>query len=218
VLRLHRSAPELRRAGRPYQVEHVPEAHCWTEVPEHLGGLASQRIRWQRGLLESLMEHRGMLFAPRHGLIGLVVLPTFWVIDVLGSFSTLLGFLMLPWLVLQGQVPAWHLNLFLIATIGIGAVTSLLAISVESRAGGVYRHPAQVAALAAISMLEVFGYRQLNTWWRIRGTWNHLMGRNSRWKSIERSEKRRSGGTTLVDFAKQSQPDAKKADGSGRPG
>lgn len=185
VMRIHRHAPELRAAGRPHLAVHVPEANCWTEVPLRWRDLAAQRIRWQRGMVESLRDHRAMLFNPRHGLIGLVVLPMFWLIDVVGPFSTGIGLLVVPWLVLHGQVPAWHLDLFLITTIGLGLLASLLAVSIESRSGA-YRHPAQVALLICVSLLDNLGYRQLNAWWRLRGLWNHLLRRRPGWSAITR--------------------------------
>ncbi len=52
VMRLHRLHREQRI---PYRIVFVPNPVCWTEVPETLRVLKSQRVRWQRGLSESLM-------------------------------------------------------------------------------------------------------------------------------------------------------------------
>jgi len=187
VMRLHAHGPALRAAGRPSRVVHVPEANSWTEVPTRWRDLASQRVRWQRGMLETLRDRRAMLLRPRYGLIGMIVLPMFWLIDMLGPFSTALGLLVLPWLVWSATLPAWHLDLFLATTIGIGLLTSLLAVSIECRSGGVYRRPSEAALLCLACICENLGYRQLNAWWRIKGTWHHLIGTGRHWKSLART-------------------------------
>ena len=63
VVRLHRM---LRERGVDYRIEFVPDPVCWTEVPEDRRTLANQRIRWQRGLSESLAGHWQLMFS-RHG-------------------------------------------------------------------------------------------------------------------------------------------------------
>ena len=61
----------LRRARRDYRIVFVPEPVCWTEVPETLSQLGSQRRRWSRGLAQLLRKHRRMIGNPRYGRIGL---------------------------------------------------------------------------------------------------------------------------------------------------
>ena len=72
VVRLHRV---LSRDGRPYRIIFAPEPVCWTEAPENLVMLRSQRIRWQRGLCESLWLNAELLFSRRGGWAGWVAFP-----------------------------------------------------------------------------------------------------------------------------------------------
>ncbi|MBU0762992.1 MAG: glycosyltransferase family 2 protein [Candidatus Altiarchaeota archaeon] len=46
-----------------------------TNVPQTLGGVARQRIRWGRGTMQVIRKHKDMVFNPRHGFIGLYGLP-----------------------------------------------------------------------------------------------------------------------------------------------
>ena len=73
VVRLHRLH---RLARKPYRIVFVPDPICWTEAPESLTVLRSQRSRWQRGLLESLTLNRRLLFHPRGGAPGWLAFPT----------------------------------------------------------------------------------------------------------------------------------------------
>ena len=67
VVRLHRLH---RAAGRRYRIVFVPDPICWTEAPESLRVLRSQRTRWQRGLAESLTLNLGLMFSRRGGAAG----------------------------------------------------------------------------------------------------------------------------------------------------
>lgn len=56
---LHR---HFRLQGKPYRIKSVAEARCWTEAPESRRVLKSQRVRWQRGLMQSVIMNRELLF------------------------------------------------------------------------------------------------------------------------------------------------------------
>ena len=65
IVRMHRL---LRAKRQPYRVEFVPDPVCWTEAPEDYRTLKNQRIRWQRGLAESLSANWGLMFSKNGGL------------------------------------------------------------------------------------------------------------------------------------------------------
>ena len=50
----------------PFRVAYIPDPICWTEGPETVRSLANQRIRWHKGLIESLLNSKKMLFNPRY--------------------------------------------------------------------------------------------------------------------------------------------------------
>ncbi len=68
VIRMQKLMHERKK---PYRIQFVPDPICWTEAPENLRVLARQRSRWHRGLVETLVNHRGMLFNPRYGIAGM---------------------------------------------------------------------------------------------------------------------------------------------------
>ncbi|MFQ5926709.1 MAG: glycosyltransferase family 2 protein, partial [Terriglobia bacterium] len=92
VVRIHRY---FRERGEPYRVLFVPDPVCWTEVPESGRLLARQRRRWQRGLGEVLRLHRDVLFRPRYGLLGWLVLPYF-ALEFLAPVMEMAGFIFFP--------------------------------------------------------------------------------------------------------------------------
>jgi len=72
TLRMHRF---LRDRDVPYRIGQVPDALCWTLVPETSRVLHRQRKRWHRGLRQVLSKERGMLFRPRYGIVGFAAVP-----------------------------------------------------------------------------------------------------------------------------------------------
>lgn len=165
VVKLHRRfGPEGKR------ITFAPDAVCWTEVPEDLQTLGRQRARWHRGCLEVFARHGDITLNPRFGALGMIGMPYILIGDVLGPLVELVGYGLLVFFWLVGWLALdWVLALCLL-TFAMGTLLSMGAIALEERrlrrfptATGMMR-----AALAAV--VENFGYRQINLFWRLRGT------------------------------------------------
>jgi cellulose synthase/poly-beta-1,6-N-acetylglucosamine synthase-like glycosyltransferase len=94
VVRMHR---RLLEADEPYEVRLVPDPVAWTEVPSTLRVLGSQRDRWQRGLVETMVRHQRMLFNPNYGRVGLLAYPFFYFWRPSARSSNFLGMLCSSW-------------------------------------------------------------------------------------------------------------------------
>src|SRR4029079_4804572 len=88
VVRLHRTLAESRTSA---EVVFVPEPVAWTEVPSTRRVLRVQRRRWHRGLAEIFVRHRGMLFRPRYGVIGMITMPWFLFFELLSPVVEVIG-------------------------------------------------------------------------------------------------------------------------------
>ncbi len=58
-----------------YKVAQDNDAIAWTEAPMTVGSLAKQRLRWTFGNIQVYWKRRNMMFRPRHGWLGMVVMP-----------------------------------------------------------------------------------------------------------------------------------------------
>lgn len=173
VLRLHL---HMREARMPYRIVYVPDPICWTEAPEDLKTLRNQRVRWQRGLAESLLKNRRLLFHPCGGLVGWVAFPFYLVFEFLGPAIEIAGFsLMLVGAALGGISPA-ALGTFLLLAVGLGMMLSTSALLLEEISFHVYPRFDQVCTLFVAILLENLGFRQLNSWWRVVGLFRWLTG------------------------------------------
>lgn len=182
VVRLHR---HFHRKKEPYRIAYVPEPVCWTEAPETLRVLGLQRARWQRGALETFFRHITMTGNPAYGRPGMLGMTHVLVVDVLGPLVEAAGYVLLPLLWALGLLSwAWFAAfLALTFTIGVAiSVSSLILAELQLRRFPDWRH---LAVLGAAAVLENFGYRQLNTIWRLRGWWQFLLKRQS-WGEMTR--------------------------------
>lgn len=84
-------ALRIQRAG--YEIENAPRARVYTKSPNTLTTLVKQRTRWTAGFIRNVLgEYRDLVGSPKHGVLGMLVLPT--AVLTIGS-GILLFFLML---------------------------------------------------------------------------------------------------------------------------
>ena len=183
IVKLHRY---MHEKGQAYDIQFVPDPVCWTEVPESLRVLASQRMRWQRGSLETFFKHIRMLGNPRYGAPGMIGYPYILLIDVLGPPTELLGYILMPLFFYMGVIHWDILAAFLAMTFIFGifvSVGSLVLEEIELRRFPKARH---LVVLLFVAIVENFGYRQLNSFWRIAGFWQYVRGAKGAWGDMTR--------------------------------
>jgi cellulose synthase/poly-beta-1,6-N-acetylglucosamine synthase-like glycosyltransferase len=183
VIRLHRF---LRERGRGYRISFVPDPTCWTDVPRDFNSLGSQRSRWQRGLLQVLWANRDMLFRPRYGRIGFVLMPYLWVFEALEPFIETLGFVSILLSFMIGAADTPLLLQVLLLGYGFSVLVSIGAVTLEEVTYRRYPSLRDTALLIVFSFLEYFPYHQLQLWWRLKGTWQFVTG-TGKWHSIKRT-------------------------------
>ena len=182
VVRLHRVHREQRR---PYRVVFIPDPVAWTEVPVRWGDLGRQRDRWQRGLAQTLMRHRTMMLNPRHGTPGMLAFPYFVVFELCGPVFETAGYITFVLAIATGNASAAYVIAFLALSIFLGSALSLAAIALEEASFRRYASRHDLGRMLLAGLLETFGYRQLNTWWRLRGLASALLRRQS-WGTMTR--------------------------------
>jgi cellulose synthase/poly-beta-1,6-N-acetylglucosamine synthase-like glycosyltransferase len=182
VVRIHR---HCREVGRPYRIAFVPDPVAWTECPETLRVLGRQRDRWQRGLVESTWRHRRMLLNPRYGKVGMLAFPYFFFLEVFGPIIEGLGYLTFLAAVLLGRASMPYVVAFLAVAFALGLALSFAAIGLEELSFRRYPRFRDILRLLAVAVIENVGYRQLSTYWRIRGMVSKLRGTHS-WGAMER--------------------------------
>ncbi len=182
VIRLHRHAIDT---GQAHRVVFLPEPVCWTECPETLQALGRQRSRWHRGAIETFVRHGKMLLQPKYGRVGMIGMGQVLLFDLIGPVLELAGYVLLPAMWMLGILHVDYLIAFFSLSIFFGIAISVGALAIEEaelrRVGTV----ADLLRLAAAAVLENFGFRQMNSWWRLRGAWQWARGVKS-WGEMTR--------------------------------
>jgi len=183
VLKMHNYMHDL---GDPYEVMYIPEPVCWTEVPENLKVLGRQRVRWQRGAIECLSRHRYMLFNPRFGRLGMLTMPLFLLVDIIGPVVELLGLLLMPIFVLLGWLSVKYFLAYTALIFSFGIFISTMAIFIEQDEIERFHKPRHLITLLLVATIENFGYRQMSSFWRMKGVYQHFTNKKASWGAMER--------------------------------
>ena len=183
VVRLHRT---LRKAGQPYRIVFVPDPVCWTEAPVDFATLRNQRIRWQRGLGESLSLNWSLMFNRRGGMPGWFAFPFMVFFEWWGPIFEIGGYVFMFWAYTLGILDSEAMVAFLLVAIGMGVLLSTSSLLLEERSFQIYPKSGQTVLLLGVAILENFGYRQLMVLFRLYGLLQSLFGAKSRWGRMRR--------------------------------
>ena len=173
IVKIHRHMLENRK---DYLIRFVPEPLCWTQVPDSVHMLARQRIRWQRGALETFFKHIRMLGNPRYGIVGTVGFVHVLITDVIAPVVEVLGYFLMPVFWLTGTLSLDFFLAYLALAFNFGVFISVGSLILEEMELKRFPTPKDLALLMVAAVLENFGYRQLNNIWRIMGWWQFLRG------------------------------------------
>lgn len=164
------------------KISFVYNANAWTEVPEKIISLFVQRDRWQKGLLDILHFHRKKIFNKNYGTMGLIGLPYYFIFEALGpifEFSGVVVFL----IGLSLNIVSLEIFLFLfIAIIMLGSVVSLSSFIIAEDEVNYFSFK-ETMVLAIYSILENFGYRQIQNMIRLFSYFNSMREKQTWGKS-----------------------------------
>jgi cellulose synthase/poly-beta-1,6-N-acetylglucosamine synthase-like glycosyltransferase len=117
----------IHRAG--YRVNFAPRAIVRAEVPSTVKALWKQRVRWARGLLQTVILHRDMFLNPKYGMLGLY-LPINFFNMVINPILQLLIIYMVILLAAAGFSPIQLQIINLIFWLGLGGALFTVFFSI----------------------------------------------------------------------------------------
>jgi len=170
VVRLSRTMLEDKVSHKFY---YIFNANCWTEVPESMKILFSQRDRWQRGLLDILTYHRKLIGNPFYGTTGLVAVPYFVAFEAIGPLFELQGYIMVIMAAVFGLLNAKIALLLFISTILMGVLISTTALYIAGSEVNRFRI-SRSFKLLFYAIIENFGFRQVLSLLRVTGYFSSL--------------------------------------------
>jgi len=181
VVRIARKASETNLR---YRIQYVPMARCYTEVPEGIKSLFSQRNRWQKGLIDTLSFHRKMIFNRKYGSNGTIAMPYFFIFEMLGPVLEIQIYLTIIAGLIFGIFNGVLLLLLFAVTVGLGMFVTLISIFLQEK----YTEPFSVkdtAKLVLFTVIENFGWRQIVSIYRSIGFFTSFK-RSHNWGTMKR--------------------------------
>lgn len=170
----------IQEAG--YEVEFAPDAIILAEVPDRLGALWKQRVRWARGLIQTARVHKQEFLSPFKSMFHLY-LPLNFFIQIVQPILQLLAIVVFPILVLVGvmEFGDWTASLpslWLILGFGVSAANIVLALVLD-RAWYNFRHLIVLPFLLPFSLFLSCVV--------VNALWKELRGEKQEWNKLERT-------------------------------
>lgn len=177
----------FRRNNEEYRISYVPTAICWTQVPSTFKDLGTQRKRWHKGLMESLIEHKYIFLNRRFGWIGFFSYAYYLFYEMLSPFIELLGTITIIVSFITGYINVQFLVTFFAVYIFYSVIVSVSAMILDFYMMDNQYRIGFLFVFILLAIVEAFGYRQYNSILRIRGSFEYF-GKGHNWGSITRSE------------------------------
>jgi cellulose synthase/poly-beta-1,6-N-acetylglucosamine synthase-like glycosyltransferase len=182
TVRLHRHSYEN---NKKWKISFVPDTACWTQVPAKREDLGKQRNRWHRGLLETLLRHRKMAFNPKYGLVGMIAIPYFIIIEIIGPILGLIGIFLLPISIMLGIFDFWLAVKIVLLLFIFNFVMSLTSLIIEGYLLKRYENVKTLLYVSIFSLLETLMLSILNVIWKFQALMQ-LQSKKSTWDKLKR--------------------------------
>lgn len=188
VVRLH----AFCRANKiSYKMKYVTDAICWSQAPESIRDLMKQRRRWHRGLFQSILAHRKILFNVDYGAISFVSFLYFTIYELCSPYIELFGLFSIVIAILLRIVNIPYMIIFLLIYMVFGILMSLTAFFSSIYTMDISLRLRDVIKATMLCILESCVLRGVLFWTRLMAFANYKK-QKLHWDSITRHEINRS--------------------------
>jgi cellulose synthase/poly-beta-1,6-N-acetylglucosamine synthase-like glycosyltransferase len=184
VVKLHKY---MREKKYKYRITFLPDPICWTQVPERLKDLFTQRRRWQIGLMDTMKRNMSLMLNPKYGVCGMIAMPYFFLFELVAPIVELLGVIFVPTSYFLGILSFEFFITYLLVAIVFGVILSVGALIIEEFTFNKYVRISEFFRLALFAVLENFSYRQLTVAFRIIAIFGFKQFKSS-WGKIRRRD------------------------------
>ncbi len=169
-----------------YSIRYIPITLCWTEGPATLKVYGRQRSRWARGLAQLMWAHKKLLFNPRYGRLGMIVMPYNFVFELLAPIVEALGIIYYIVIIILGAINWEYAKLLLIFVYTYAIMISTLSILWDQLTHHTYKTWREILVLCATAFFEMVAYHPLIVFYSIKGYFNFIANRKHSWGNMQR--------------------------------
>ena len=173
--------------GKKYKVVYISDPLCLTEAPSTLKVLGSQRNRWTRGTIDTILLHKDIFFNRKFGFMGMVSHPYWVFFEWMAPIVEVLGILYFIFIAIAGE-PNWLFFYVMLGFVYFFAITfSTYAILFDHLAFNRYKSKKMILKLIFTSWLEPIFYHPLIVYWGIRGNIDFFIRKKRGWGKMTRT-------------------------------
>ena len=172
---------------RPYRVVQIPHTCAWTEGPSTLKVLSRQRVRWGRGLIQTMWNHKRIIGNKAYRSMGLISYPYTFLFEFLAPVIELVGTCLIIYLTFTGGVN-WNTFWIMAGAIYLfSLMISQFIIFYDYIQGGSYTKTSNYTKLVVAGIVEPLIYHPMIVFFSIRGYFNYLIGASAVWGAMTRT-------------------------------
>ncbi len=183
IMRMRRLMHERKK---PFLIKYVPESLCWTEVPSTFNVFFRQRIRWARGLIQTIRIHRRVLFNRKYGLTGLIALPYFLFFEFAVPIFEVIGILILLLNLFFFEVHSYALMIITVTIYLFYITITLLSVLGDQIFFKHYASQKEMFSLIITVFSEPILYHPLNVVASIIGYYHFFINKRKKWGEMTR--------------------------------
>lgn len=170
------------------EIRFLSEPLCMTQVPYDWDSLKRQRIRWQKGLIQSIFNDNNVLIFKTSNFLTYLIVPYFILVDLIVPICFLIGHLLL--------VTGVYFSLFNIIQVLFLFLNSILFYTLLNIIALLYREifypnkisEKQLFSLMFIFLIESMFYRQFLSLWRLIAMFEFYIQKKNIWGLIKRKK------------------------------
>jgi hypothetical protein len=137
-------------------------------------------------MMETLWKHRRMIASPAYGAVGVIGMTSFFLFDVIGPIVELAGYVLIPLCWAAGMLSFKFFLTYLMLTFIFGVFISVASLFLEEATLKQTEKATDLCILTLSAVVENFGYRQLNNFWRLEGIWQFITKKQG-WGTMTRA-------------------------------
>lgn len=172
---------------RPYRVVQIPHTCCWTEGPSTVKMIYRQRVRWGRGLIQLMDQHKRILFNPKYKRLGLITFPNTFLFEFLAPIIEFVGFFTFLYLAITGAVNWGTFFLMFGAIYAFSLMLSGFVMFYDYILGSSFTKTKSYLKLLVAAIFEPMVYHPLIVVCSLIGYYKYLTKQKAVWVSMERT-------------------------------
>ncbi|HLF53153.1 glycosyltransferase [Flavobacterium sp.] len=176
----------MHEKNQKFLITYIPESLCWTEVPSTMNVFLRQRVRWARGLVQTLYLHKKIFLNPKYGRTGLIVFPYFVFFEFAVPILELTGLIVLLLDYLFFEIN-YDFLLIVSAFVYLFYISiTLISVFLDQLIYKHYSSIKEIIILVLMVFLEPFIYHPINVYAYLKGYSYFLRKKEQKWGTMIR--------------------------------